>query len=171
MPAGLTDSSAQVSLARMASLARRARRLPASSWATLIRVLPLLALVRVALWALPYQTVTRLFDASPVDRPKETPRQAVALLRTVAWAGRTLLADRPCLTQAIACRWLLARRGYASDLKMGVRRADDGKGIMAHAWLEIDGRIVLGGGDSADIYTPFHPARTRRASPPVAETP
>ena len=165
MPAGPTDTRARAVLARTASLARRARRLPASSWGTLIRVLPLLVAVRMALWVLPYRTVSRLFDVPSHEiaaRPKATPKRTVALIRTVAWAGRTLLADRPCLTQAIAGRWLLARRGYASDLKMGVRRKDDGEGIAAHAWLEMDGRIVLGGGDSPDVYTPFRPARASR---------
>ncbi len=145
----------------MASAARRARRLPVSSWTTLARVLPLLVIVRIALWSLPYRVVTRLFDSSVCTagaRTKESPRRTVALLRTVAWAGRNLLADRPCLTQAIACRWLLARRGHHADLKLGVRR-EEGGGIMAHAWLEMDGKIILGGWDSADVYVPFHPAR------------
>ena len=176
MPARPTDTRTRDALARTASLARRARRLPASSWGTLVQVLPVLLVVRMALWVLPYRTVSRLFDVPPDEvaaRTKETPRRTVALVRTVAWAGRTLLADRPCLTQAIAGRWLLARRGYVSDLKMGVRRKEGGGGIAAHAWLEMDGRIVLGGGDSPDVYTPFRPARAslreRAADGPVAE--
>ena len=174
MPAGPTDARTRELLARTSSLANRARRLPASSWGTLARVLPFLAVVRAALWVLPYRTVARLFDVSGdriATRAKKPPKRAAALIRTVAWAGRTLLADRPCLTQAIACRWLLARWGYATELRLGVRRKEDGEGIMAHAWLEMDGRIVLGGGDSADVYTPFRPARASLATSrePVAE--
>ena len=147
--------------ARAAALARRAGRLPSASWRALARVLPLLLAVRVALWVLPYRTVNRLFDVSAYDgvAPTVSSQEATALLRTVAWAGRHLLADRPCLTQALACRWLLARRGYPTDLRLGVRKAEDGAGIEAHAWLEAGGAVILGGGDSADAYTPFRPAR------------
>ncbi|MDT0631225.1 lasso peptide biosynthesis B2 protein [Rubrivirga sp. S365] len=149
-------------LARTLSAAGRARRLPRASWGALARVLPMLLVVRIALWALPYRTVVRLFEPSAggaASADKVPPQQASALLRTVAWAGRTLLADRPCLTQAIAGRWLLARKGYPSTLRLGVRRDEDG--IGAHAWLEVDGRIVLGGGDSSVVYSPFRPARRR----------
>lgn len=150
------------SLARVSSLAGRARRLPLRSWGTLVRVLPVVLTVRIALWILPYRVVVRLFEPSSkwaaADR-KVVPREANALVRTVAWAGRNLLADRPCLTQAIACRWLLARRGYDSTLRIGVRRDEDG--IGAHAWLEIDGRIIIGGGDSRVLYSPFRPARRK----------
>ena len=166
MGGALTDLAARETLARMASAARRARRLPMSSWGTLVRVLPLLLVVRLALWTLPYRVVARLFDVDDeavAARPKRAPKHATALVRTVAWAGRTLLADRPCLTQALACRWLLARRGYLADLKLGVRRSEDGAGIVAHAWLELDGRIILGGGDSADTYAPFSPSRRATA--------
>lgn len=182
MSDGRSDARTREILRRTASAARRARRLPASSWGTLARVLPVLVVVRAALWVLPYRTVSRLFAVAPGDaeaREKEPLKNAVGLVRTVAWAGRNLLADRPCLTQAIACRWLLAKKGYASDLRMGVRKNDAGDGIMAHAWLEMDGQIVLGGGDSADVYTAFRPARgagpasgpARRPAPPVAEAP
>ena len=165
-------SESQATFARMASIARRARRLPVSSWTTLARVLPLLALVRVALWTLPYRVVAHLFDVNSEDivvRPKEDPKKATALVRTVAWAGRTLLADRPCLTQALACRWLLARRGYDADLKLGVRRSEDGSGIVAHAWLEMDGRVILGGGDSAESYASFVPSRRASVEDQVLE--
>ena len=170
----LTRHGAHAALARMAAVARRAGRLPLSSWAMLARVLPVLAVVRVALWVLPYRTVVRLFDVSPASldaRPRRTPRRATALIRTVAWAGRRLLADRPCLTQAIACRWLLARFGYYADLRLGARRAAEGPGIEAHAWLEIDGKIVLGGGDSAEAYAAFRPSRERARDRAVAEAP
>ena len=48
-----------------------------------------------------------------------------------------------CLTQAIAAQTLLARRGYRSQLRIGVARDRDGA-FIAHAWIEHEGRIVLG---------------------------
>lgn len=47
-----------------------------------------------------------------------------------------------CLTQALAARKLLEKEGHAADLKIGV--AKDGSILRAHAWLELDGRIILG---------------------------
>ena len=53
-----------------------------------------------------------------------------------------------CLTQAIALRTLLARDGKESELRIGVAKAEDGR-LEAHAWLESDGRIVIGGRESS----------------------
>lgn len=48
-----------------------------------------------------------------------------------------------CLTQALAVRTLLGLRGQSSELKIGVDRDEDGK-FMAHAWVEIDEKIIIG---------------------------
>lgn len=72
---------------------------------------------------------------------------------TNLWAARrigraTFLAARfipfaSCLTRAQACQVLLARRGLASTLCLGVRRNSEGA-LLAHAWLVSDGAIVTG---------------------------
>lgn len=50
-----------------------------------------------------------------------------------------------CLTQAEAGQILLARRGIASTVCLGVRETAIGA-LAAHAWLISDGRVVIGGG-------------------------
>ena len=80
-----------------------------------------------------------------VDRPAHMPPAAVERL---AWCVRTMARLVPaatCLTQGLALQALLHRRGVASDLKLGVRR-DGADGLAAHAWVVVDGRVVLGGG-------------------------
>lgn len=146
------------SLPAPALLARKASALPKETWLTLACVLPTIAAVRVALWVLPYRTVSRLF--APTDRPGRltSVAEASARLRVTAWVGRTLLGDKPCLTQAIAARWLLARIGYATKLVIGASRTE-GK-LVAHAWLEHEGRVVLGGSDSLQLYAPLSSMRT-----------
>jgi hypothetical protein len=44
---------------------------------------------------------------------------------------------------------MLARRGHASQLAIGVRR--EAGDFAAHAWLTHDGRVIVGG-DETDTY-------------------
>lgn len=63
-----------------------------------------------------------------------------------------LVPGATCLTQAIAARTLLARRGHSSTLRLGVAKEDGD--LKAHAWLESDGRVVIG--EFEDLqYTPL----------------
>jgi hypothetical protein len=60
---------------------------------------------------------------------------------------------RTCLTQALAAQVLLARSGDQSDLRIGVTRDSNGK-FLAHAWLERQGAVLIGGDGSSD-FTPM----------------
>ena len=73
-------------------------------------------------------------------------------IRAVERTSRFVPGAR-CLVQAMACKILLARAGIESDLRIGVIR-DEARELEAHAWVEIDGRVVHGGRESAK-YTPF----------------
>jgi hypothetical protein len=55
-----------------------------------------------------------------------------------------------CLTQAIAGLLLLRRHGYAARFCVGVARGAAGD-VCAHAWLEREGKVVIGG--PAQIFT------------------
>ena len=49
-----------------------------------------------------------------------------------------------CLTQALAGQVLLERYGYPALVHVGVTK-EEGKGtFQAHAWLESDGKVVIG---------------------------
>ena len=50
--------------------------------------------------------------------------------------------------------WLLNRRGITTSLRIGVARRQDT--LDAHAWLEHNGRIILGEAE-ARTYAPFQP--------------
>ena len=74
----------------------------------------------------------------------------------IAWAVCRASRDVPgatCLTQALSAQLLLSRRGYASLLRIGVTRAP-GNQLRAHAWLESNSLIVVGGAD-VNAYTPL----------------
>lgn len=72
------------------------------------------------------------------------PALAAAVGRAVSRAARNLPWDAACLPQAMAARFMLARRGRASTLHLGAAMADGG-GLTAHAWLSSGETIVVGG--------------------------
>lgn len=75
-----------------------------------------------------------------------------------AWAadamGRRLLPERPCLTQALVLQYLLLRRGDDSaELHIGVTKSNEE--LQAHAWMERNGRVLIGGTDAPGKYERF----------------
>jgi hypothetical protein len=63
----------------------------------------------------------------------------------VAWAvavASRFVPKATCLVQALAGQALLARRGHAARLHIGVSKPE-GR-FEAHAWLEDEGRPILG---------------------------
>lgn len=51
-----------------------------------------------------------------------------------------------CLTRAQALQIMLARRGLSTDMVLGVARSAS-KDFLAHAWLEKDGQVLIGGAE------------------------
>ena len=100
---------------------------------------------RIALW-------TRRKDRAwqQLELPIWTAEGANA--ERLAWAVSVTAARIPkasCLTQALAGREMLKRRGIASEIRIGVQLEGEFK---AHAWLVQDGKILLGG-DTAESYS------------------
>ncbi len=66
----------------------------------------------------------------------------------IAWAVRAVtrhtLGDATCLIQALVAQQLLQRSGYPARLCIGVARGHLGR-LIAHAWVESDGTVVIGG--------------------------
>jgi hypothetical protein len=125
------------------------RRLSPADRKLAFAAIALLAAVRIAVWLLPYQRVMRLVKNSSMRRSvhgKCTPRE-------VAWAVR--LASRyvpgaTCLPQALTTYILLGRYGNPSCLRIGVAAAPK---FEAHAWVECEGNVVIGGWESLDQFT------------------
>jgi hypothetical protein len=88
--------------------------------------------------------VTTLRDeplaAAPAPPPDMVPL-AARLARATRRTLRLLPGDTRCLSQSLVLSTLLARRGVASRLVIGVA---PGKDFGAHAWVELpDGRALL----------------------------
>ena len=57
-----------------------------------------------------------------------------------------------CLVKAHVCSAMLNRFGYAAEIKLGVlKRSSD---LAAHAWVECDGRAVMGGSGNRYVELP-----------------
>jgi len=56
-----------------------------------------------------------------------------------------LVPRSTCLTKALAAHVLLRRVGHEGVLHIGVARDEAGK-FEAHAWLECQGKVIIGGG-------------------------
>ena len=101
-------------------------------------------LVRMSLWLLPFRQVERILSFVVVSALVKEDADWV-VIRSVASSIRNSSRYVPyasCLTQALATRTLLRLRGQVSELKIGVDK-NEGK-FAAHAWLEADGRIIIG---------------------------
>lgn len=97
--------------------------------------------VRIGLLMLPYRVLARWVP--------RTPRRWADLgkLRRTAWGvsrAAVWVPGATCLTQALTTQIVLARSGYASDIRIGVRRDAAGR-FLAHAWLLSDDGVVIGG--------------------------
>ena len=137
---------------------RRVLALPPAERRLLLTVALLLGVIRLGLRLLPFRTLCRLLNRAA--RVSVGPAAVNASCpERIAWAVMAaspyMLGVRRCLVQALAVQLLLLRRGYPARLHLGVARGDTGQ-IQAHAWVEADGRIVIGGSVSElERYTPL----------------
>jgi hypothetical protein len=142
---------------RSGRLLARLRRRSWADWAALAVAGGTVVATAVLLRVLPFRRVRRLMEGRRpirVRRPLSSGEEQ-RLLWAVTAVSQRLLPNRPCLPQALAAQFLLRRRGARpAHLRIGVARNDDGS-IEAHAWLERDGQVLLGGAESPLLYRPL----------------
>jgi len=129
--------------------------LPAADRALLVRSVLWLGAARLALWLLPFRVVRRLLGRAA--RPTST---AGATTERITWAmavAQRFVPRATCLPQALAAEALLTRGGHRAELRIGVIKTDEGR-LVAHAWVESGGRVVVGQLHSGlSQYTPLPP--------------
>lgn len=135
---------------RLFQLPSRERWLLAHAWLLLLTT-------DLALRLLPFTTVLEYCRRQNVHREVPvmglpTPTSRLAWL--VEKAGEYCPTGTSCLKEALVLSWLMARSGMPTTLRIGVGRHNGS--FAAHAWLEQDGRIVLGG-PTCDAYAPLPP--------------
>lgn len=135
-------------LFKLLSLTKRDRHL-------LIGAVFLLGVIRLGLWLMPLPTLRRLLCRG-IKGTKASGANTVTADR-IAWA--VTLASRyipgaRCLAQALATQVLLGWYGCPSDLRIGVTRGKGGQ-LLAHAWVETQGKVVIGDLGNIAVYTPL----------------
>jgi hypothetical protein len=139
---------------------RLLRKLWQLSWADrflLVEAWIQLGAARFTLLTTPFRRIAPRLGRQ--QRPPPAPTQGgstfLPTAARVAWAVETMSRHTPwesaCLAQAIAGKYMLRRRGVASALYLGTRK-DEHSQLLAHAWLRVGARIVLGG-SGHDTFT------------------
>lgn len=129
---------------------RRFAALPPSERRLALRALAVVVWVRVRLTASSFPTVDRLTRERPVR--DAVGRHSAARIGSAVQAASAYVPGATCLTQALAARVLLSSEGHPSRLRLGMARIDGS--LQAHAWLESDGTIVVGGAGHRQ-FVPF----------------
>jgi hypothetical protein len=123
---------------------RKFLKLPWAEQWLLFRAWRLVLFMRVMVLTVPFSRLQslacRLAGVPRVDRNRT--HQADRLAWAVAVASR-FVPGATCLPQALAGRVLFSREGYPADIHVGVAKTPDSQ-FKAHAWLESEGRVVIG---------------------------
>jgi hypothetical protein len=142
------------------SLLHRFVRLPAADRALLMRSIALLGIARLTVGWLPLGFVRRL-----LGRAARSGASRRATRDQVAWAifqGQRVVPRATCLPQALAAEALLTQGGHPVELRIGVIKA--GSRLVAHAWVESEGRTVVGAlHKGLPQFTPLPPLPDARA--------
>lgn len=121
-------------------------RLPSTDRRLLIKSAFLLGVIRLGLSLLPLKTLLGLVRGVKHERTGVSSADNISSDR-IAWA--VIVASRyvpfaTCLTRAMVVQMLFAQEGYPAHLRIGVAKSEEDR-LEAHAWVESQGRIVIGG--------------------------
>ncbi|MEM9005879.1 MAG: lasso peptide biosynthesis B2 protein [Cyanobacteria bacterium P01_F01_bin.86] len=140
----------------------------------------LLSIVRLGLWLMPFRTlcnvlmrIRRPSFSSPTanrdcgdnpsspstageasDQRTPTDRNVAKLVWSIQVAGRYLPGRAKCLARALATQVLMNWYRYSSELRIGVDKTPAGE-FRAHAWIEYQGRVIIGNLKDLSQFTPL----------------
>lgn len=135
---------------------RRFLSLPMADRLLFLQSMSLLGVVAVMLRILPFPLVQRLLLQGKAGSGGNITEQVEkGVVWSVSSASRFVPAAT-CLPQAIVAKLLLEKRGCPATLRLGVAMSPRQE-LVAHAWIERDGRILIGGTDSYSRYSALPP--------------
>jgi len=139
---------------------RKLRSLSAPERTLLVEAAALMPVVHAMQQTLPFKRWRALLEQHEPPHATSSSRPTPA---QVAWAveaaRRWVPGDFKCLPTAYTAHLLLHRHGHPSRIHVGVARDPQGK-VEAHAWVDCDGRTVVG--EVADMarFVAFPPLET-----------
>ena len=119
-----------------------------------------LSAARLGVAVLPFPFVRSALDrrrrvAFSQGANENSSRHRVPIER-VSWAVAAVARRVPfhtsCLVDSLAVDAMLRRRGYASQIRFGVRSPRNGL-LTAHSWVEHDGNVVFGATEDLGNYS------------------
>lgn len=91
-------------------------------------------------------------NSSLPEEQLSTPERLAWMIESIGTAFPHVLK---CLPRALAGFMLLRKCGWDITLKIGARHRDDSQPIEAHAWIEKDGKILIGELSDINEYAVF----------------
>jgi len=138
-------------------LSRRLRSHPRADWLALAEAWWLLLASDLCLRLFPFPRVDHLFSPRTASALSGSSVGQQDVATRCAWAttaaARRHLWPMRCLTRSLCLRWLLGRRGLPAQLRLGVAREADG--LLAHAWVELQGQPVGEETQAVDRFAPL----------------
>ncbi len=122
-----------------------------------VRTLFWLWFFRLRNLVLPYRLTKKWMSEEIAIDPSAEMKNDVVIKEVASSVNRCkrYVPGATCLTQALAARAVMRHYGQASNIRLGVAKSD--ASIEAHAWVEVEGRIVLGRQPNNARYTVLHP--------------
>jgi len=147
---------------------RRFFALKAADRALVLEAAVIAAFVRISVRAVPFARLhgwLERWSCRWTTKPCAQPPASISLARRVAAAVSAAVRHLPgrstCLVEALVVEAMLRRRGARPELRFGVRRPQGAeRPFEAHAWVETNGRIVIGDLDGLDHYAVLTDARS-----------
>jgi hypothetical protein len=136
----------------------RFRALDAERRRLVIEAAVLLGFVRLGLRTLSLGRLRRALHSCSRGRRSGSRESLENIGWAVRAAARRFPAPRTCLMEALAADVMLRRRGYNSELHLGVRKTPDRAGPLdGHAWVACGGNVVVGFLETLSDYARLSP--------------
>jgi hypothetical protein len=136
----------------------RYRALGAADQSLVLEAAMLLVVARLGLIGLEFSVLRRALGRGMRMIGSSRTHTSAAPASRIAWAvaaaARRLPFQSTCLLESLAADAMLRRRGYASEIRFGVRPPSGGA-LAAHAWVEHEGAVVFGATHEISEFTPL----------------
>lgn len=133
---------------------RKFAHLPITDQGLLLKSALWLSLITLGLRLVSFRTLQRLLDRAG-QTSRQLPKGDQRLAKRLTWSVQVASQYIPaavCLPQALTVQLLYRRAGYPAHLKIGVVKNKYDQ-LEAHAWVESQGRVVIGGEQDLSRYS------------------
>lgn len=117
---------------------------PNSKKKLMLKVLVRVTLSRLGLWFVSFRQLSHwMVGDERLEVSEVTDWKSIREVVSLVKCASRFVPSASCLTQALATQSLLAGMGQTCILRIGVDK-DDSQKLIAHAWIEVEGKIIIG---------------------------